>query len=346
MFNKKSFFTAVLCLAIIAANVAHAQQFVDKKKFFTDTSMVNATLTLNIKKVMTKKFKEGYVFPALFATRLNDTMNINDHINVQVRGHFRRSYCYLPPMKLIFKNNETNAFHHLKYLKLVSNCMPTNEDDQNLLKEYMIYKIYNLFTDKSFRARLLNLTINDSSGKRSPITEHAFLLEDIRELAKRNACDDWTDRNFTSEATDRRQMTMVAVFEYMIGNTDWSVPKCHNTKLLHLKADSLSRPFVVPYDFDFSGLVNTNYSFPSEKLQIQSVQQRLYRGYVRTPEELSDIMGVFNRLKPRIYAMINNFSLMQDATKKDMIKYIDQFYETINDPDAMKQTFITDANRN
>ena len=343
MFSTKSFFAALLCLAITAANVTYAQQTVDKKKFFRDSSVINATLTLNIKKLMAKKAKEGYLFPASFSCKLNDSLEINDHINAEVRGHFRRSYCYVPPLKLIFKNDHANAFYHLKELKLVSNCMPTNDDDQNLLKEYLIYKFYNLITERSFRVRLLNLSIRDSSGKRTPITEHAFLLEDVRELAKRNATDDWTERNFNTEATDRRQMTMVAFFEYMIGNTDWSIPKSHNVKLLHSNVDSLSRPFVVPYDFDFSGLVNTNYSFPSEKLAIESVQQRLYRGYVRTPDEIREMIGIFNDLKPKMYATINNFSLLQNATKKDMIRYLDQFYETINDPEAVKETFITNA---
>ncbi len=107
---------------------------------------------------------------------------------------------------------------------MVSACRATPYDDQNLLKEFIIYKIYNLITDKSFRVRLLNLSYRDSSGKKKTINQHAFIVEDIKELAKRNTCDDWTDRKFNTERTDRRQMTTVAVFEYMIGNTDWSVP--------------------------------------------------------------------------------------------------------------------------
>lgn len=339
----KPFFAVLLFLNLTIISAAQAQQSVDKTKFFVDTSTVSATLTLNVKKMMAKKFKEGYLFPASFSCKLSDSLTVKDHINVEVRGHFRRSYCYLPPLKLIYKNDKANAFYHLKSLKLVSNCMPTHDDDQNLLKEFMIYKIYNLFTDMSFRVRLLNLSISDSSGKRTPIVEHAFLLEDERELTKRNACDDWTARFFTPQGTDRRQMTLVAVFEYMIGNTDWSIQKCHNTKLLHSNLDSLSRPYVVPYDFDFSGLVNTTYSFPSEKLQIENVQQRLYRGYVRTPDELKEIMALFNEKKSTIYSMINKFSLMDKETKKDMIRYIDQFYDIINDKDTMKDTFITNA---
>jgi hypothetical protein len=222
----------------------------------------------------------------------------------------------------------------------------SNSDDQNLLKEYLIYKIYNLITDKSFRVRLLDLSYRDSSGLKKTVTQHAFLLEDVKELAKRNNCTDWTDldsKKFNSETTDRRQMTIVAIFEYMIGNTDWSVPANHNVKIIHSKNDSLSRPYVVPYDFDFSGFVNTNYSFPDERLGIETVRERLYRGFPRTMEELNIAIDIFNKQKTNIYALIDNFNLLTQFTKKDVKLYLDDFYKTINDPAVVKDVFITNA---
>ena len=339
----KPFFTALLFLIISAVNVTYGQKSIDKVKFFTDTSIVNATLTLNIKKVLANKAKEGIIFPATFTCKLGDSLNINDKMEVEVRGHFRRGYCYMPPLKLIYKHNPAAAFYHLKSLKLVSTCMPSKDDEQNLLKEFIAYKIYNLITDKSFRVRLLNLNYQDSSGKRKTITEHAFLMEDINELAKRNDCKDWTDRKFGTEATDRRQMTTVAIFEYMIGNTDWSVPVDHNIKLIHSKSDSLSRPYVVPYDLDFSGFVNTNYSIPDERLGIETVRQRLYRGFPRTMEELNSVLDIYKQQKGNIYALINNFNLFTSATKKELTDYLDEFYDTINNPSEVKRTFIDHA---
>ncbi|MFI5160088.1 MAG: hypothetical protein ACHQHN_02370 [Sphingobacteriales bacterium] len=337
----KRFSAAILFLSIVSVSSTYAQQ-VDKIKFFQDTSMINATLTFNMKKVMAQKDKLGYKFPAAFSCKL-DSSNINDHILIEVRGHFRRGYCYLPPLKLIYKKNPSAAFYKLKMLKLVSACMPRKSDDQNLLKEYMIYKIYNMITDKSFRVRLLNMEYKDSSGVKKTITEHAFLVEDIGQLAKRNTCDDWTGRKFATERTDRRQMTIVALFEYMIGNTDWSVPVAHNIKLIHSKTDSLALPLVIPYDFDFSGLVNAGYSTPDEQLGTTSVRERVYRGYQRTVGELNDVINIYNQQKANIYAAINDFSLFTVASKKDMIGYLDDFYKTINDPSEMKTAFITNA---
>jgi hypothetical protein len=295
---------------------------------------------------MSETDKIGIIYPATFSCKMGDSLTINDPIQLEVRGHFRRGHCYLPPLKVIFKNDKSAAFYKLKSLKLVSNCRVSNSDDQNLLKEYLIYKIYNMITDKSFRVRLLNLTYKDSSEKKKPITQHAFLIEDVKELAKRSDCVDWTDwkgKKFGTEATDRQQMTTVAIFEYMIGNTDWSVPVNHNIRIIHSKKDSLSRPFVVPYDFDFSGLVNTNYSSPDERLGIENVRERLYRGFPRTMEELNIVLDVFNKQKPNIYALINNFDLLTPRTKKEMTLYLDEFYKTISSQYTVKDVFITNA---
>jgi hypothetical protein len=341
----KLFFAALLFLIVSINDISYAQKVVDRVKFFQDTSVVNATLTFNIKKVLANKAKEGVIFPAMFSCRLDDTSKIDNPVSITVRGHFRRGYCYLPPLWLTFNDDKDAAFHKLKTLKLVSSCMATRSDDQNLLKEFMIYKIYNMITDKSFRVRLLNLSYQDSSGKKKTITQHAFLMEDIKQVAKRNDCEVWKGKKVGTEATDRRQMTIVAIFEYMIANTDWSVPVNHNIKLLHSKSDSLSRPCVVPYDFDSSGFVNTTYAAPDERLGISSVRERLYRGFPRTMEELKYALGIYNEQKANIYAAINNFNLFTSASKKEMTDYLDAFYRAINDPQDIKATFITGARR-
>ena len=330
-------------MLMLALEFTNAQQTIDRVKFFQDTSVINSTLLLNFKKLMSKKDQPGLLFPATFTCKMGDGQVINDPIQVEVRGHFRRGYCYMPPLKLIFKNHADAAFYHLKSLKLVSACKPNSYGEQNLLKEYLIYKIYNLITDKSFRVRLLNLRYQDSSGVKKPINEHAFLIEDIKEVAKRNQCIDYGNKFFATERTDRMQTTIVSVFEYMIGNTDWAIPANHNIKLLRSIPDSLSRPYVIPYDFDFSGFVNTNYSAPDERLEIESVRERKYRGFPRTMEELNQVLDIFKKQKTNIYAIVNNFSLLTKASKEDITGYLDEFYKTIDNSRDVENVFITNA---
>jgi hypothetical protein len=339
----KLFFVLLLFCIISTINVTYGQQFVNKVQFFSDTSLVNATLTFNMGKLLSKKAKEGLIFPATFTCRMGDSLTVNDNISVEVRGHFRRNYCYIPPLKLIYKNNAKAAFYHLKTLKLVSACRTTNQYEQYLLKEFICYKIYNLISDKSFRVRLLNLKYQDSSGRKNAIIEHAFLMEDIKELAKRNGYIEWTGGKVYTEAANRRQTTMVSIFEYMIGNTDWSIPVTHNIRLIRPKNDSTSRAYAVPYDFDYCGLVNTDYAIPDENLGTENVRQRVYRGFPRTMEELNEILDIFKKQKANIYATINNFNLLTQKSKSEMTSYLDEFFTDINRPADVKGIFVNNA---
>jgi len=146
-----------------------------------------------------------------------------------------------------------------------------------------------------------------------------------------------------SEYTDRKQMTMVAIFEYMIGNTDWGVSANHNTVLMQLAKDSTAKPFVVPYDFDYSGLVNADYAVPSERLDIENVRQRLYRGYPRTLDEVNDALSIFKQQKENIYLLINKFELLTPKNRQEIIDYLDDFYKTISNENQVKYTFIDQA---
>ena len=320
-------------------HVAIAQKLVDKVQFFSDTTLVKSTLKVDVRKLMANKDLEGKLFPATFSCKMGDSLDVNDKISIQVRGHFRRSYCYLPPLKLIYKNNPSCAFYNFKDLKLVSACMPARVDDQYLLKEYLVYKIYNLLTDKSFRVRLLSMSYVDSAGRRATITEHAFLVEDVKDLAKRNSCKDMKDEKVPARSTDRNQMMLASVFEYMIGNTDWSVPGNHNIRLIKPKGDSTAVPYIVPYDFDFSGLVNTGYGAPDERLGLETVKDRLYRGLPITKDELAPVLDNFNQKKAAIYATINSFNLLTPTSKKEMTSYLDGFYLTINNPKEAQKAF-------
>jgi hypothetical protein len=310
-------------------------------EFFNDTSIVNATLLTNISKLINHK-ETGYRLTGTFITGTGDSV-IKNPVMLEIRGHFRKDFCYLPPVKIDFKYEKTSKLHNLGSLKLVGQCKASPNYEQYLLKEFLVYRIYNLLTDKSFHVRLLNLNLEDSLNRKKPIHEYAFLIEDLKDLAKRNNCVEFKNRKLFSETTDRRQMTIVSIFEYMIGNTDWGVAVNHNTRLIIPGLDSLKRPFVIPYDFDYSGFVNTGYGVPDEMLGIENVRQRLYRGYPRTMDELNEVLDIFKKQKEKIYALINNFELLTSKSKKEMTGYLDDFFAEINSPDEVKYLFIKKA---
>jgi hypothetical protein len=334
-----------LCIVLLLTGTIglRAQSHIDSLQFFVDDSAFDVTLTTDITKLLNEKLKTDYYQTALFSCSLPDSTVINEQININARGNFRRGYCYMPPLRLNFHNSTSPTLYTLNSLKLVCACRGSAEYEQYLLKEFLIYKMYNLLTERSFRVRLLHLTIQDSKGKKKPFTQYAFMVESVNAMAKRNNCKEWKGQNLNTESTDRQQMTLVAVFEYMIGNTDWAVPNNHNIRLIYSKTDSGTRPYAVPYDFDYSGLVNTDYAIPTPELGIESVRQRLYRGFPRTMDELENVIKIFTERKENIYSLVNDFKPLSSRSKSDMISYLDEFYKMINDPKDVQYQFIRNA---
>jgi len=194
----------------------------------------------------------------------------------------------------------------------------------------------------------MKITFTDAVGKRKPYTQFGFMLEDIDDLAKRNGMVEIEGITFNTEVTDRDQMTLVTLFEYLIGNTDWSVPAYHNVKLIGPKDDNTVRPFVVAYDFDICGFVDPPYATIDEQLQdqISSVRERLNRGFPRGMEELKVTIKIFNDKKEQIYKLINNNEHLSARIKSSCISYLDDFYKIINDDREVEKIFVKGGRKN
>ena len=342
--KPKSFF--IFFVALLACGFTTAQTNpVNSVKFFEDTSILKATITTNMRELLNHKDKKGVHIPARFASSFEDGTVIDQPISLETRGHFRKGYCYIPPLKVKFNADATGGLKTLGSLKLVSQCSNAAYSETYLLDEFLVYKLYNLLTNMSFRVRLVNLNIVDSSGKKKPINEYAFFLEDDKDLAKRNNCNDWKKDGVNGQIVDRHQMIITSVFEYMIGNTDWSVLAGHNINLLLSKTDSFQHLYPVPYDFDYSGLVNTTYAVPDPRLNIANVRERLYRGYTPTTDELNEIFISFKNQKNNMYSLVENFQLLKASDKKEFTSYLDEFFELIDDPYKVRDAFMQNASK-
>ena len=341
---KAILFLEVIIFSIAVQSLKAQPRTFDKENFFEDTSIVHATIITDIGSMIKKRDKEGLEFPANFSMELSDGNTINEPIILTVRGHFRREKCFMVPLNINFKAKKTSVLKPLGSLKLVSQCYTSETGEKYLLSEFLVYKIYNMLTDMSFRVKLLNLKLIDSSGRKKPITEYAFLMEDVKNLAKRNNCT-YMKSKMDPRNTNDYQMTMTAIFEYMIGNTDFGVSANHNTRLLHSNTDTSNRPYVVPYDFDFSGFVNTNYSMPDASLDISNVLTRLYRGFPEPIEVINEVVDMFKKRKDSIYALINNFNLLSIKSKIEMTNYLNDFFKIIENPEKVKYTFIQQARK-
>lgn len=322
-------------------------QKIDKVKFFEEESIVDATLEIDMKDLLGKKQKERFL-PATFTMNFADGTSYMQKIEASVRGNFRRETCFMPGLKLNFRKDSLGPMAKFKELKLSNGCNTGDEAGQLVIKEFLAYKIYNLLTEKSLRVRLMKVNFKDAAGKKKPYTQFAFMIEDVDEMAKRNGMVEIEGINFDTEVTNREQMTLVALFEYLIGNTDWSVKAYHNIKLIGPKGDNNTRPYAVAYDFDICGLVNPPYATISELLQdqISTVRDRLNRGFPRSLEEMKEAIKIFNAKREEINALVKNNAYLSAKEKSITIDYINDFYKIVNDDKQVNKIFVEGGRTN
>ncbi|HUR65040.1 MAG TPA: hypothetical protein VMZ03_01715, partial [Chitinophagaceae bacterium] len=322
----------------------NAQQ-VDSIRFFTDEQTLEMELTTDIKSLQGEKGQDVFQ-PATVKIKFPDGKIIEEVIQVGARGKFRRGYCRIPPIMMQFRNASSPQLASLGKLKLVIGCGASSTDEELLFKEFLVYKIYNQITPKSFRVRLIKTTYNDTRGRVRSFSQHSFMLEDDGDMARRNGCFKKVHGQLLTEATERDNMTMVAVFEYMIGNTDWSVPNEHNIEIIFNREKPLAPPLTVPYDFDYCGLVDASYAVPNEIIGTEKVTERVYRGFPRSMEELQQTLALFRSKKEAIYSVIRNFTMLGERARRGMINYLDEFYRMIEKDAEVRFAFIENARKN
>jgi hypothetical protein len=293
---------------------------------FTRDDVFEISLHFDITHYRKKKPKDEYL-DAIMTYHISKTDSINKRIRIKSRGEFRNDYCTFPPIYVNFKKTEFNKddLNKLEKVKLVTHCQSGNEE--NVFKEYLIYKLYNVLTDSSFRVRLVKINYINTFKQSKPIRSYAFFIEPLDRLAERISgvpVDLLTlsQKNIVPEMMDR-----MAIFNYMIGNTDWSVPNQHNCKVLAgLRTDGSNLGMIVPYDFDYSGFVNASYAIPAEGLGIESVRERIYTGTCRNEEVYLKAVKEFAGKKESFYNVIHEFPYLDDRSKKEMTRYLDEFY--------------------
>lgn len=311
---------------------------------FENDSILSITLSGDLRSLLNDRGNNPQSHPLILSYKADNGGEVSISIHAKTRGHFRRTMgdCKYPPLLLEFTKSDTLAasvFHQQRKIKLVVPC----RDEEYVLREWMVYKIYNLVTPESFRVRLVRITLNDTKRKKIADSFYGFLLEDEQQLAARN------HDIIIKKQTDPLQIEpdnfmKMAVFEYMIGNTDWSV-QFQNIKVL--AQDSVAVPVAVPYDFDFSGVVNAPYAKPADELKMNSVRERRYRGYcLQDIKSFDGVIAFYNNLKPAIYKLYSTCSLLPAKYIKETLTYFDQFYKTINDPVAAKKEFTYPCDKN
>jgi hypothetical protein len=348
-FQNSTFLTVFLFVLGCSRLLASSQEIIDSvyhaPNLFESDSLIELSITTDLKALVKDVGDKNKYHKGRLSYLLGDSI-VSMIVDFKTRGNFRkdRSICAFPPLSIKFNKAESNysLFHDNSKLKMVTHCQSRNARyEQMLIQEYLIYKAYNIFTPESFRVRLAKITYKDSKNERKPITKFAFFIEDFKKMAKRNGKITRYDTKVHQDRTIIGKVTKLAIFQYMVGNTDWGVPTLHNIKLI--SKTPTSRLITIPYDFDWASLVNAPYAIPNAKLDIESIHDRLYRGYQRTEKELEYIFREFRMKKELLYDLYTNCPYLDDKEKERALNYFDEFYEIINNPKSIKSKFIDGA---
>lgn len=323
---------------------AFGQKVVSRKQFFSDTALVHATLTTNYKTLIYQKKEPEFQPAEITFNNLDSNGAVSAPIQVMLRGNFRRYNCSFASIMFNFKDKtKTSRLRNLEQLKVVVPCEWGTDDEQWVIREFLVYRLFQLFSEKSFRARLIRFNFDDNSDSIRSYKQYGFFLEDIDDLAKRVNCKEVGDEKIGSEETNRTHMTMVNIFQYMIANSDWKVPVRHNVKMVRPKDSANAKPYVVPYDFDYCGAVNALYAEPAPNLGIEKVTDRLYLGFPRSLTEIQTTLQIFLDKEQEVLHTISDFPLLRKKGKEEMLTLIREFYSIIRDEAQVKKIFIDNA---
>ena len=311
----------------------------ESRKLFQDPAPLEFTLASDFKLLNkertpnnTKRFPGTLSIPSL-----------SKELPVQLgsRGHLRLNTrtCEFVPIRVEFPKEGIagTPFEGQTNLKLGTHCQNDKEFDQYVLREYLTYRVVNLVTPRSYRARLARGTYVDAATKKPVATHNALFLEHDNDVARRLGGRDVSLPRIEFKDLDRDALTQMMLIEYMVGNTDYSIWALHNVTIVQDKKRTL---IPVAYDFDMSGMVHPPYAIPDPKLHLRAVTDRLYRGPCRTVEELNTAAEPFRAHKADMLSTIDAMKDLNSSHRSEMKDYLDSFFRTIETPESIKKNFV------
>jgi hypothetical protein len=179
--------------------------------------------------------------------------------------------------------------------------------------------------------------VETDSRRPSSFTEHAFFIEEDWQVAERHGMEVVEVETLALAELDPQTMALLGVFQFMIGNTDWSGTSaapgedcCHNGAVIATPGTEGGR-ILLPYDFDQSGLIDAGYAIPSGSLSIKSVKQRLYRGYCQWTPALDSAIQRVSEQRAQVIGAFNS-ELASKRARRRAVEYLRESYEIVTDP--------------
>lgn len=334
-------------LAAIGAAPAYAKE---AKPLFADDSTINVQLRAPFRDLIRNAPDATDAYPATLAL-LNEAGGEVHAIDLSARGNSRRdtNVCKFPPLRVAFseKPDDNSLFKGQKRLKLVTHCQRSKNYQQYYLLEYAAYKLFNVITPHSLHVRLANIDYIDVDSGKILYSRTGFFIEDTDDAAKRNGVKEIDVADIVVEQLDNSAAARFALFQYMIGNLDWSMHNsiagddcCHNAKLIGDRSEQLGNLIPVPYDFDYSGLVDAPYAVPPASVSVRSVRIRRYRGFCKHNTEARSAAAAIVEKREEIYGVLTGVPTLSNSRKNKSLRYLDDFFRDISDEERLERQLL------
>lgn len=333
-----------LALALLTAPAGAAGQGVAKPLFASDAP-IRIAIQGPVKRIVSRAARNT---DAEAATLTLATPAETHPIRLSPRGLSRRTgdICQFPPLRIELAQQPaaTSLFAGQRRLKLVTHCRSTAGFQQYLLMEYAAYRIFNQLTPLSHRVRLATVDYVEPDGKLAT-SRWGFVIEDLDDVAKRNGlAEARVGDRILSTQLEPVQAARVALFQYMIGNLDWSMragPKgegcCHNSRLLTGQGTAL---VPIAYDFDFSGMVDAPYALPPDQISVRSVRIRYYQGYCRHNAQALAAAAEFRSKRGAIEGVFAQIPGLDQRTRAKAVAYLGGFFAEIATDDSVRSNIL------
>jgi len=313
----------------------------EKLQLFSSFEPVDVTITADFKKVQKdRNVTSKTLYPGTLTVTTGGVAGPAIPIQLRTRGNVRRNprLCDFAPLRLEFQKADVEGtiFEGQRAVKLGTHCQNPDTFGVYTLREHLANRIFQVLTPRSLRSRLVNVTYVDSTGGKAPFTKLGIFFEDVDDMARRMEAHEEARQGLAFRTLDQPSLLLMSLFQYMIGNTDYSIIALHNVKIV---VDVERRLYAVPYDFDYSGLVEAHYARPAKVLDLVSVRDRMYRGPCKSEAELRPAIERFLAKKDEILALPAAIPGLEEKHRKNAEKFLNDFYETISRPDRVDRLF-------
>jgi len=346
-----AFLTSATLAAFLSITPAGAQEVGPPTPLFADHVVIDVRIEAPLTTLVKERSDEDYL-DGTFTFPDTDGMEKSVDLKLRTRGRYRlqKRTCTFPPVRLNFPKSqvEDTLLDGQDKLKLVTHCNTGRDSfEQLVLREYLAYRILQTLTDKSFGVRLMRITWADTEGE-DPVTRWGFVIEDDDDIGTRIGMERFSAAGLAYQILDEQQANLISLYEYMIGNTDFSLIRgpadddcCHNAVPFRVGEGKI---IPIPYDFDFSGLVDAPYAEPNPQFKIRSVTTRVYRGRCPDNHIVPEALAYMVSKKGEIYGLVDGLTGLDDKNRKDVTKYLDSFYDIAEDPKKVEKELIGKCN--